>query len=121
MSLQTEGKLIRVFDEQQITDNLKKREFVIETESIVGDTVYSEKIKFQLVQKKCDLIDNFKLGDNLIVHFNLKGREWEKDGKINFFNSLNAWRIESTENNSSAIGNSSYFPESKEEPDALPF
>ena len=28
------------------------------------------------------------------VKFNLRGRKWEKDGKTNYFNSLDAWFIE---------------------------
>jgi hypothetical protein len=28
------------------------------------------------------------------VHFNLKGRKWEKDGNTMYFNMLDAWRIE---------------------------
>jgi hypothetical protein len=44
-----------------------------------------------------DQIKRFEVGQEVIVHFNLQGREWEdKNGQIKYFNSLNAWKIEDT-------------------------
>ena len=28
------------------------------------------------------------------VSFNIKGNKWEKDGKISYFNNLDAWKFE---------------------------
>ena len=28
------------------------------------------------------------------MNFNIRGRKWEKDGKVNYFSNLEAWRIE---------------------------
>ena len=48
------------------------------------------------MQDKCDLIDSFQIGDDIKVNFNIRGRRWEnpKTNEIRFFNSLDAWRIE---------------------------
>jgi uncharacterized protein DUF3127 len=38
----------------------------------------------------------------LKVSFNIKGRKWEKDGKVAYFTNLEAWRIESAVNEGAA-------------------
>ncbi len=100
MSFEIEGKLVEKFDTQKISDSFKKREFVIETAEEGGGRVFTEHIKFQLLQDKCELIDDMSLNSRIKVHFNLKGRKWEKDGKVNYFTNLDAWRVESVGENS---------------------
>jgi hypothetical protein len=46
------------------------------------------------VQDKTTIIDRVNIGDEIKVHFNIKGTKWEKEGKINYFTNLDAWRIE---------------------------
>jgi hypothetical protein len=46
--LKLEGKLIKIFETNQISEKFKKREFVIET-----DEQYPQTVKFQLVQDSC--------------------------------------------------------------------
>lgn len=86
MSLQTTGTLHRVFPTKLKTDTFQAREFILE----VQDGNYPQLVKFQLVQDRCGLIDNYAEGQEITVHFDLRGREWE--GK--YFTNLNAWRIE---------------------------
>jgi hypothetical protein len=78
--------------EQQVSDKFRKREFVITDNS----SQYPQHISFQLTQDKCSLIDNCKVGDEIKVFFNLRGREWKspKDNEMKYFNSLEAWKIE---------------------------
>jgi len=94
MSFEIEGKLIEKFEEVQVSDSFKKREFVIETEDNAGGSVYTENIKFQLIQAKCDTLSPFSVGDSIKVHFNIKGKKWEKDGKTSYFVNLDAWKID---------------------------
>jgi hypothetical protein len=94
MSFDVTGKLVEKFDEQQVNDTFKKREFVIEVNSYNNASTYTDYLKFQLVQDKCSLIESFSVGSQVKVHFNLKGRKWEKDGNTMYFNMLDAWRIE---------------------------
>ena len=86
------GRLEAKFDEKEITSTFRTREFVIEVQK---DT-YSDFIKLQLTQDKCGLIDSFNIGDQVEVSINIKGRKWEKDGKVSYFNTLEAWRIKKT-------------------------
>jgi len=82
--LELTGTLVEVFPAQSFNKGFRKREFVIET-----DDKYPQKIIFQLVQDKCDMIDSFGTGDTVRISFEVKGREW--NGK--YFNALEAWRI----------------------------
>lgn len=94
MSFEITGKIIEKFDAQQVTDRFRKREFVLETRENAGTNEFVETIKFQLTQDRCDLIDNIKVGDEAKVSFNIRGRRWEKNGQVSYFNNLEAWRIE---------------------------
>jgi hypothetical protein len=94
MSFEIQGKLIEKYDAQQVTDRFRKREFVLETRDNVGANEFVETIKFQLTQDRCDLIDSINVGDDLKVSFNIRGRRWEKNGQVSYFNNLEAWRIE---------------------------
>lgn len=86
------GKIIEIGSTQQVTNTFKKREFVVEYSD---NPQYPEFIKFEMIQDKCDLLDGFKVGDELDVHFNLKGRKWtDPKGEVKYFNSLQAWRLE---------------------------
>jgi len=117
---QLTGKLRVKKNTQQVTDSFKKREFVITDES----TQYAQHVLFQLTQDKCDLLDAVNEGDEVKVSFNLRGREWTspKDGEVKFFNSLDAWKIESMN-----AGGNAPMPETmpnaafEEAPDDLPF
>ncbi|TRX49185.1 DUF3127 domain-containing protein [Fulvivirga sp. M361] len=86
------GKIIELSSTQQVTKTFKKREFVIE---YAENPQYPEFVKFETIQEKCDLLDKHKVGDEVDVHFNLKGRKWtDPKGEVKYFNSLQAWRLE---------------------------
>ena len=84
-SFEIQGKLHKVFPSENKSGSFQAREFVIEVES--GQ--YSQFVKFQLTQDRCDLIDSYSEGEEIQVSFDLRGREW--DGK--YFTNLNAWRL----------------------------
>lgn len=85
MSFKQEGKLIYKGEIETKGESFSVREFAIET-----DGQYPQKIKFQIVQDRCSIIDPFEIGQNLDVYFDLRGREWE--GK--YFTNLNAWKVD---------------------------
>lgn len=95
MGFEITGKLVEKFESVKVTDRFTKRDFVIEQRENVGVNEFVEHIKFQLTQDRCDLIDKFQLGDVIRINFNIKGRRWEKDGNVSYFNNLEAWKIES--------------------------
>ena len=59
---------------------------------------YPQDILIEFVQDKCDLLDKYKVGDNVKVSINLRGREWvDPQGVTKYFNAIQGWRIEEGE------------------------
>jgi hypothetical protein len=94
MAFEITGKVIDILSVIQVSDKFKKREFVIEKKDTGGAAVFIDYIKFQLIQDKCDLINESFLNEEVKIWFNLKGNKWERDGKINYFTNLDVWKIE---------------------------
>ena len=91
--LKTKGK------ETKVSDRFKKREFVLTDNS----PSYPQIILFQLTQDRCPLIENVNVGDEVTVHFQLKGREWKNpQGEIKVFNSLDVFKVERAANTASS-------------------
>ena len=104
MAYDVTGRLHEIFDEQQVSDKFRKREFVLE----VQDGQYPQQIKFQLTQDKTSLIDPYKMGDEVKVTFDLRGRGFNKNGQMLYFTNLEAWRVEAASAGAPAGGGSSY-------------
>lgn len=77
---------------QHVSDKFSKREFVL---SIDPNGKYPQHVEFQCTQDKCQLLDQFAEGQEIKVHFNLRGREWSGPQGIKYFNTLECWRIDS--------------------------
>jgi hypothetical protein len=83
------GKIKVINPEQQISATFKKRELVVTTED-----QYPQHILIEFSQDKCDLLNNFKVGQNVNVGINLRGRSWlNPQGEEKFFNSIQGWKI----------------------------
>lgn len=106
MAFDISGRIAAIYNTVQRTETFRTREFVIETTENIGDRTITNYIKFQSVQAKTAMLDNIKVGDEVKVHFNLKGTKWMKDGRENYITNLDAWKIE-TSLASNAVMNSS--------------
>lgn len=85
------GKLVKKGHTISVSDKFQKREFVVTD----GAASYPQFIQFQLTQDRCSLLDKANIGDEIDIHFSLKGREWKNpQGEIKFFNSLDAFRVD---------------------------
>jgi single-stranded DNA-binding protein len=94
MALEVIGRLIEKTPTMQVSERFKKREFVLDITEEVNGNSYPNFAKLQAVQNRCELLDSFNEGDMVKVSFNIRGNKWEKDGKVNYITSLDAWRIE---------------------------
>lgn len=94
MSYELTGKLLIKFDIMQRTESFKTREFVVEKSEDINGKLITNFIKFQCVQDRTGIIDRVNTGDEIKVYFNIRGSKWEKDGRVSYFNNLDAWRIE---------------------------
>lgn len=110
MSFDITGKLIDKLQVLQTSEKFRKREFVVEYQDN-PNSMYSELLKFQLTNDRCEMVDPFTIGQEIKVSFNLKGRKWVKDDNVTYFTNLEAWRIE-------AVGASNTTPAAQSMPDA---
>lgn len=93
MNYEVTGRLIQKEDTQRISDRFQKREFVIEVEN-EKNPQWNDFVKIQLIQDRCDLLENIQLNEEIKVYFNLRGRKWENKGQVTYFTNLEGWRIE---------------------------
>lgn len=99
--MELQGKLIKKFPTQAISEKFSKREFVIEVEN-KKNPQYNDKIKLELTQDNCDLIEKFNVGSEIKAFINIKGKEYTNaKQEVSYFNSIQAWKIES-------VGSSNY-------------
>ena len=85
------GKVHEIGLTTAVSEKLNKRELIVE---YADNPQYPEYIKFECINDKCALLDSLKVGQDVDVHFNLKGRPWtDKAGKKTYFNSLQLWRV----------------------------
>lgn len=83
--MELEGSVKLVSETQTFNSGFQKREFVLTTKE-----QYPQDVKFELVKDRIDLIDQYKPGDDIKVHFNIRGNEYNGRYYVN----LQAWRIE---------------------------
>jgi hypothetical protein len=94
---------------QEVSASFKKRELVVTT-----DEQYPQHIMIEFTQDKCDLLDRYRIGEEVRVSINLRGREWTNPaGETKYFNSIQGWRIEGRQNQPQ-----SYSPAPTPEPES---
>ena len=67
----------------------QKREIVLTLEA---DSKYPQDVPFVLTRDNCDSCDTLMVGQELTVHFNLRGNYWAKGDR--YFGSNEVWKIE---------------------------
>jgi len=85
MSLQLTGTIKVIFQTETYPSGFTKREFVVTTKE-----QYPQDIKIELVKDKTALLDSFSEGQEVTVHFNLKGNEF--NGK--YYVILQGWKVD---------------------------
>jgi hypothetical protein len=97
------GKIKVINPTQEVSASFKKRELVVTT-----DEQYPQHIIIEFNQDKCEILNNYNIGQNVKVSINLRGREWvNPNGETKYFNSIQGWRIEKLEQ---AAGNNNQMP-----------
>ncbi len=97
--MEVQGKVKMIGETQTFGSNgFRKREIVVTTEE-----QYPQDIMVEFVQDKTDLLNNYKVGQNVKVSINLRGREWTNpQGEVKYFNSIQGWRIEALQSEGSS-------------------
>lgn len=88
--MEVTGRIKAINPVQQVSATFKKRELVVTTEE-----QYPQHIIIEFSQDKCDVLNNYKTGEQVKVSINLRGREWiNPQGETKYFNSIQGWKIE---------------------------
>ena len=121
------GKIKMIDQTKEVgSAGFKKRDVVVTT-----DEQYPQHILVQFVQDKCDLLNNFQVGEAVKIDINLRGREWtNQQGETVYFNTIQGWRIgkvqaEAVQSQSVPMPVAEAFPPAtslnEDEPGDLPF
>jgi len=86
-TFQIVGVIQSIEEPVTISENYTERVFVVKYES---NAEYSYDVALTLVNGKMNMIDAFREGEKVTVHFNLSSRK----AKGNYYTKLNAWKIE---------------------------
>lgn len=89
MSREIKGTIKEVGDTGEYgKSNFKKRQLLV----IEDVEKYPQTLPIDFVQDKCTLLDSYQAGDEVIVHFNLRGSDFNDK----YYVSLQGWKIEKT-------------------------
>ena len=88
--MEVTGKIKMIDQTKEVgSSGFKKRDDVVTT-----DEQYPQHILVQFVQDKCDLLNNYQVGEAVKIDINLRGREWTNpQGETVYFNTIQGWRI----------------------------
>jgi hypothetical protein len=125
--MEVTGKIKMIDQTKEVgSSGFKKRDVVVTT-----DEQYPQHILVQFVQDKCDLLNNFQVGEAVKIDINLRGREWTNpQGETVYFNTIQGWRIGKVQAEAPApqappMPAAAAFPPAtslnEDEPDDLPF
>ena len=115
--MEISGKIKVINAEQQVSVSFRKRELVVTT-----DEQYPQHILIEFNQDKCDLLNGYKVNEEVKVSINLQGREWvSPQGETKYFNSIKGWRLERLNATAQPHQNEPEPLAQDDEPDDLPF
>ena len=84
------GKIKLIRDTQAVSASFNKKEFVVETSE-----QYPQFIQLELHQDKCDIIDAYQVGQEVVCGINIRGKEWQSPlGETKYFNTIICWKIQ---------------------------
>lgn len=88
--MEVSGRIKVISPEIQVSATFKKRELVVSTEE-----QYPQHILVNFVQDKCDILNSYKVGEQIKVGINLRGREWVSPaGETKYFNDIQGWKVD---------------------------
>ena len=83
-----EGTIKVIGATQEFNSGFTKREIVV----TVPDGEYPQDVKLEVVKDKCAELDQFAVGQEVSVSFNLRGNEYNDKYYVN----LQAWKVTAT-------------------------
>lgn len=92
--MEVTGKIEFIGTTQAVSEKFSKRELVVTT-----NEQYPQSISVEFNQDKCTILDKYKLGDDVTVGINLRGRKWldPKTNENRYFNTIQGWKVSKAE------------------------
>lgn len=88
--MELKGNLKVINNVHQVSEKFKKRDVVLTT----TDGRYNQDVLIQFTNVNVDLVDEFVIGDEVVIGINIRGREWVgATGEVKYFNTIEGWRI----------------------------
>jgi len=113
------GIVKEVGETEAVTEKFQKRSLIIE---YAENPQYPEFIKIEANQDKCNKLDELRPGDEVTVHFNLRGRPWtDKNGKTSYFNTLALWKFSVNKTAPNNLSSPVDISSNPDDDDDLPF
>lgn len=124
MSIQLEiwGQVVAIFEEKQLTEKFRKRRFKVLVENKKNPD-YDNIYQLELAQDRCEKIDDFEVGDDVVCICGLSGRDWhdkegnpilDKQGLVINSTTIECWHIRTKEKHIERLKEKSEKKETKE-------
>lgn len=89
--MQIRGVLDVIEEATMVSDTFSRRNFVVISQN---NPERMEYLKFELHNSKCTLLNGYKVGDKLLINFQLLGNKWVSNGVYKYYTTLKAWRLD---------------------------
>jgi len=86
--MQLTGEFHLIGKTKHVSEKLAVREFTLVVDK---STPHPQYLQLQMLNSRGDILDQFKVGDQVVIDVNIKGRLSKEGDKA--YNSLEAWRI----------------------------
>ena len=97
--MELSGKVHFIGQQIKVSETFWKRELVVAT-----DEQYPQFISVNFIKDKCDLLNSLKVGQEVTVGINLRGREWTNpQGETKYFNDIQGWSVKTSEVNNTSV------------------
>jgi hypothetical protein len=88
--MQLNGSIHSIGQTEQKSEKFAKRDLVL----AIVDGNYTQYLNIQFTNSNCEKLDAFRIGQNVTIPINLRGRLWTgADGIEKCFNSIEGWAI----------------------------
>jgi len=95
--MEINGRIKSIGKTNNVSDSFRKREIVITTSE-----QYPQHLLLEFVQDKCEVLDGYKVGQDVEIGINLRGREWvNPEGVTKYFNTIQGWKIKESDDSDS--------------------
>jgi hypothetical protein len=88
--MQITGTIKRITPTVVVSEKFRKREVVV-----VTNEQYPQELGVQFTQNKCEMLENYAAGQEVVIDINLRGRDYtNRNGEVVNATNIEGWKIE---------------------------